>query len=175
MYPHAMANALPAVSSDHSPILLEPIPGTRSGVQFKYEVFWNEHTECKNVVSKGWHEPQIQNDQWKNTLQRMKTCKRSLSNWHKATFKAADKEITSLKQQLNDIQCSNDGHERWAEVADLKKQISELWKQEEAYWGQRSRLKWAKMGDKNTKFFHNTTLQRRDKNRMQRMKDDSGQ
>jgi hypothetical protein len=35
---------------------------------------------------------------------------------------------------------------------------------QEAYWCQRSRLKWAFLGDKNNKFFHATTVARRRKN-----------
>ncbi|XP_057453159.1 uncharacterized protein LOC130745025 [Lotus japonicus] len=49
-----------------------------------------------------------------------------------------------------------------------------MWKQEEQYWGQRSRLKWIQFGDKNPKFFHATTVQRRDRNRLERLKDDNG-
>ncbi|KAJ1391834.1 Zinc knuckle CX2CX4HX4C, partial [Sesbania bispinosa] len=47
-------------------------------------------------------------------------------------------------------------------------------RQEEAYWGQRSRLKWIKWGDRNTKFFHATTVQQRWRNRIVRIKDDQG-
>lgn len=55
-----------------------------------------------------------------------------------------------------------------------KKKISQLWKQEEMYWGMRSRLKWAKCGDRNIKFFHATTIQRRDMNRLEKLRDENG-
>ncbi|KAH0969686.1 hypothetical protein GBA52_028478 [Prunus armeniaca] len=41
--------------------------------------------------------------------------------------------------------------------ADLEK----LWKAEELYWCQRSRVNWLSAGDKNTRFFHLSTIQRR--------------
>lgn len=43
-----------------------------------------------------------------------------------------------------------------------------------AILGQRSRLKWLNWGDKNTKIFHISTEQRRDMNKLFRIKDTSG-
>lgn len=37
---------------------------------------------------------------------------------------------------------------------------------EEAYWFQQSRSKWLRLGDRNTKYFHQTTLIRRRSNRI---------
>nr|XP_025651861.1 uncharacterized protein LOC112747868 [Arachis hypogaea] len=59
------------------------------------------------------------------------------------------------------------------EINNLKMDITILWKQEEKYWGQRSRVKWLKFGDKNTAFFHASTIQRRDRNMIERLKDTS--
>jgi hypothetical protein len=64
---------------------------------------------------------------------------------------------------------------QWEEVMKTKKQITQLWKQEELYWGQRARVKWLNWGDRNTKFFHASTIQRRDRNKLSRIKDDNGQ
>lgn len=43
------------------------------------------------------------------------------------------------------------------------------------FWGQRARVKWLNEGDRNTKFFHATTIQRRGRNRIQRIKDGRGE
>lgn len=55
---------------------------------------------------------------------------------------------------------------------------SELWvelnnilKQEEIFWFQKSRCNWLKMGDRNTKFFHASTIIRRKKNKIIALKD----
>lgn len=42
------------------------------------------------------------------------------------------------------------------------------------YWGQRARLKWLSFGERNSKFFHITTVQRRDRNRLSRLKNKNG-
>ena len=47
-------------------------------------------------------------------------------------------------------------------ISRIKKDIKRLWEQEEKYWGQCSRVKWLKWGDKNSKFFHALNIQRCD-------------
>ncbi|KAJ1438736.1 Zinc finger, CCHC-type [Sesbania bispinosa] len=84
------------------------------------------------------------------------------------------KEIPKLKARLVQLQNTKITEESLEDVKSIKSQITRLWKQEEFYWGQRSRLKWLKWGDKNTKFFHATTIQRRSRNRLERNKDGQG-
>lgn len=67
------------------------------------------------------------------------------------------------------------GSTNWEEVKALQKRIAELWHQEEIFWHQRSPVKWLQEGDKNSRFFYATTLQRRDRNRVQRIKGQNGQ
>lgn len=42
------------------------------------------------------------------------------------------------------------------------------------YWHQRSRINWLKLGDQNTNFFHHSTLQRRQFNKILRIQDNNG-
>lgn len=43
------------------------------------------------------------------------------------------------------------------------------------YWGQRARIKWLNEGDKNTKFFHASVIQRRRRNRIYRIQNNRGE
>lgn len=45
---------------------------------------------------------------------------------------------------------------------------------EETLWYQRARHKWLQFGDRNTKFFHTSTLVRGKRNSVEALKDDSG-
>ncbi|XP_070664492.1 uncharacterized protein [Malus domestica] len=52
--------------------------------------------------------------------------------------------------------------------------VDELRAHEESYWMQQSRVKWLRDGDANTRFFHHSTLQRRRRNQIIKIKDELG-
>ena len=49
-----MVTIVPAVTSDHCPIILDYKPKVDDGGKFKYETFWEDHEQCAEVVRKGW-------------------------------------------------------------------------------------------------------------------------
>lgn len=51
----------------------------------------------------------------------------------------------------------------------LKQLLEEAWIKEEEYWGQKSWVKWLKAWDRNTKFVHQETVERRRKNTIKRI------
>jgi hypothetical protein len=57
---------------------------------------------------------------------------------------------------------------------ELAKEIESLLEKEEIHWSQQSMLNWLQAGDKNTSYFHNFASERRRKNRINKLKDDSG-
>ncbi|KAJ1381067.1 hypothetical protein SESBI_45509 [Sesbania bispinosa] len=169
-----MALALPAVSSDHTPILFWPKPEESSGRSFKYEAKWEEHPGIGKVIQEAWSQEVQGENCWEILRKKKRICTNHLQRWPRRTLKRADEQIFTLKQQLQHIQDSQQGPDALDRMKDIRKEINSLWKQEEAFWGQRSRLKWIKHGDKNTKFFHAMTIQRRDRNRLVRIQKDNG-
>lgn len=59
-------------------------------------------------------------------------------------------------------------------IKEKSRLIDELWDQEENLWHQRSRVKWLREGDANTKFFHQSTLQRCRRNKVLKIMDGDG-
>lgn len=57
----------------------------------------------------------------------------------------------------------------------LKKERCEVLVQEEMLWRQKLRIDWIKEGDRNTRFFHTTTLMRRRRNKLDVLLDDQGE
>lgn len=99
-------------------------------------MFWDEHEECKQVVSTSW-DTNDDSEPWHQWEQKVAVCKRSLQKWHGKTLKNAAKEITFLKQNLASALNSPNNLIDWGEVSSMRKNIDKLWKQEEQYWGQR--------------------------------------
>ncbi|KAJ9183601.1 hypothetical protein P3X46_007430 [Hevea brasiliensis] len=62
-----------------------------------------------------------------------------------------------------------------SEIEDTRNQLKYHWKLEEMYWFQKSRINWLLNGDKNTRFFHAKTAQRKQKNHILSIKDSRGQ
>lgn len=177
VFQNAYGIALPLVSSDHSPIVLFLKAKSRGAKQFKFEAYWVEHEECHATIKEAWDNTDNENQEnnsWQILLQKKDNTKRALSEWHTRTFQRDDKEIERLKERIQIIQNSSNSEDDWNEVKFLQGKIKDLWKQEEIYWNQRSRIKWLNWGDQNTKFFHASTVQRRERNRIERIKNDQG-
>lgn len=97
-----------------------------------------------------------------------------LTQWSRESFPNNRKLINELLEKLN--ACKNDccDENGRTKAADIAKQIDCLWEKEEQYWAQRSRVQWLSYGDKNTKFFHTTTVQRRQRNKVSRIRNSNG-
>lgn len=126
LFPHAVATTLPIISSDHSPIIFRPRPKHKSGVSFKYEAYWEENEECREVIKEGWTKWNEDGEPWEVFLQRSKECKKSLQAWHQRTFKRADEEIIKLKKELSYLISQPSASTNWEEVKNLKDYIARL-------------------------------------------------
>lgn len=59
-------------------------------------------------------------------------------------------------------------------MIDTKIQLNFEIEKYERYWEQKARLNWLKLGDRNTAFFHSQATQRRKKNLINKLQNDSG-
>ncbi|KAI5352666.1 hypothetical protein L3X38_005557 [Prunus dulcis] len=80
--------------------------------------------------------------QWQKNLH---TCRNHLTDWSKRKFKNNKIEIDSLVDQLNLMQHS--WEENTENISRIKTKLNDLWRKEECYWQQRSRIKWLQNGD----------------------------
>lgn len=100
-YSHAIALALPSVGLDHSPIVLHTMSKTKTAYAFKFEAFWEDHEDCNRVIEEGYNGESVKGSSWQRLLAKSKSCKKNLQQWHKHTFKRANREIVFLKGKLN--------------------------------------------------------------------------
>ncbi|XP_057760557.1 uncharacterized protein LOC130980933 [Arachis stenosperma] len=131
IYQNAILKASPAVSSDHCALILKTQPLVRIKKEFRFEAFWAEHEECKEVIKRSWHLDDGNRSCWNQFVRKRNRCKRELTEWSRRKFKRADKEIERKKTELQHIQKFDMSESEQRRANELKSQISELWKQEE--------------------------------------------
>ncbi|XP_050379552.1 uncharacterized protein LOC126796881 [Argentina anserina] len=80
-------------------------------------------------------------------------------------------EIHSCLAQLDELQTTDPFDTSGFQVG-ITEKLGALWTREESYWHQRSRVKWLTTGDSNTRFFHLSTLHRRQRNQILKIQND---
>ena len=100
--------------------------------------------------------------------QKLKYLKGQIKHWNQTVFGNIFEEKKILEQSMHEQQQELITKGRTEMLAEkeqaLQKQLEERYKQEEILWRQKSRVRWLKEGERNTKFFHASTMQRRMQN-----------
>ncbi|XP_074313616.1 uncharacterized protein LOC141648798 [Silene latifolia] len=171
LFPYAKLFNLDREWSDHAPLRLafdrREIGGkTRS--RFRFEQIWVGEEGCEEAIVRGVEKGQG------DLVRSLKKCGKELFAWKKIGIGKIGRSLDLKRKQLARI---NEGDRTEDNVRKRKKLIAEiasLYKQEEQYWRQRSRALWLKDGDRNTKFFHSRAGERKRKNFIGKLIDDSG-
>lgn len=83
-------------------------------------------------------------------------------------------QIERLKNHITSLLPHSNFQSHHKALHRLNQQLDTLLRDEEIRWAQKSRLDWLKFEDKNTKFFHVSTLIRRQHNRIDCLKNLDG-
>lgn len=174
------AGILPYSGSDHWPVLMEIKGiGNPRNRPFRFENIWLSHPDFINNIEKWWAEDlQIQGSSMFLLHKRLKHIKMKLKVWNKNIFrnifagkKSVENKILELNQTLIKEGFDKDKNEQ-AEKYHLE--WEKLCKQEEVFWKQKSRVQWLKEGERNTKFFHGSTIANQTHNRISFIKNEDG-
>lgn len=177
LYPQATVFVEAAVGSDHNPLTLNTsLPLNKVGKPFRFESFWVTEEDCRSIVSLAWSKD------WEGSMmlamcKKLRGCKELLKEWDRTKFRDLRLRIAVTKEQLLDVQKqlgNGDNPDFRALEEKLIRKLEDLWQKNAMFWHQRSRVKWLQMGDKNSRFFHLTTIQRRQRNQIVRLKDNDG-
>eukprot|EP00253_Pinus_taeda_P031791 PITA_31791 len=110
---------------------------------------------------------------------RLKHIKLKLKEWNKNEFGNIFEAKTVVDRKLheiNQILITDDFNEgRKEQVEHHQWGWEELCKQEEILWKHKSRVQWLKEGERNTRFFHKSTMDHRSHNRLSIIKDSQGE
>jgi exonuclease III len=174
MFPNAVVKVLPRIQfSDHHSIMvhlggIQQIFGNR---KFRFERAWTLHSTYKDVVHQVW------DDQNPIPL-KVKNMEEKLTHWRVHTFGSIRKQKIELMARIGGIQrrqhegTSNNFLNKLEKT--LQAQLDIALTQEEIVWFQKSRAQWIKDGDRNTRYYHLKTLNRRRKNKISMLKNEEG-
>jgi len=164
---------LPFLASDHAPLYVQLFPAVSSNRgrrPFRFEAAWLSHPGFKELLQTSW-KGDI------STPEALKSLQRTLQQWNREVFGDIQKKKGKLMGEIKRMQDLLDGHQ----TDDLLKREEELLKefdvvleQEEIVWFQKSKEQWVVDGDRNTTFFHTSTIIRRRRNRIDMLQNDEG-
>ncbi|XP_043717944.1 uncharacterized protein LOC122665876 [Telopea speciosissima] len=133
--------------------------------------------EISRVVRRSWEEP-VHGSPIFVVHSKLKRLKGQLREWARETFPHVDHEINCTRGELEQIQGLLDAEgfsealfEREVQARHVYNQALEL---QEKLWGEKSREKWMKFGDRCSKYFHLTARMRRVKNTIRDLDKEDG-
>jgi hypothetical protein len=175
MFPDGFVKVLTRLEfSDHHPILISPkeAPHLVAHKLFRFESAWTTNNTYNDMLRHSWNSAGT-------VVDNLNTVERNIKIWKFHTIKQVIHQKKVLMARIGGIQRSlqtstnRPGLKRLEQR--LQSQLSDILYKEELMWFQRSRAKWLKDGDRNTKYYHLKTLSRRRRNNVIMLKNDNGQ
>ncbi|WJX28141.1 hypothetical protein P8452_16895 [Trifolium repens] len=156
--------------ADHFPLVLKYNSSDWGPKPFRFNNFWLQHCDFKALVTNAWEAQEAVGWMGFVLKEKLKGLKTVIKDWNRATFKWSESEKQRLISDIKtlDLKSETMGLEDY-EVVERKKLFVELWKtlkNLDALNFQRSRSKWLKEGDANSKYFHMSINYRVQRNRM---------
>ena len=141
--------------------------------RFQFDKRWIQQEDVEGVVKKAWS-IHCEGTRWFKVKQKIRNCTVELLKWSSSKKGNSLEKIKWCKKQIDDIKTSTTENKK-QQVQEMKWQLKKAYEDEEAYWNQKSRLRWLKEGDKNTQFFHATVKGRRKRNKIQNLRMANGE
>ncbi|CAA7017011.1 unnamed protein product [Microthlaspi erraticum] len=145
---HSSSSPSSSLIFHHSALYLQLEPkghGDARRRPFRFEAAWLTHPSFKELLIASW-DPAIDTRRALNKLEAV------LRKWNREVF--------------GDVQKQRE--------AEMLKEFDTVREQEELIWAQKARETWIAHGDRNTTFFHTSTIIRRRRNRIEMLKNDEG-
>ncbi|KAK4255476.1 hypothetical protein QN277_008474 [Acacia crassicarpa] len=168
MFPSLQVFNVPPAGSDHHLLFVSFRHENRHHNRiFRFESAWVLHGCFLDVIKDCWRnntghgQPALE-----NFVGNLKRCTQRLMAWSKKEFPNSRKCIELLKSHMADLSLEDRTSEVSRKIMEAKGDLERLLEREEQYWWQRSRNNWLAAGDRNSRYFHISTIKRRQQNRI---------
>ena len=173
-YPKATLTHLGAIGSDHTPIVLDTNPQSSFAHRpFRFEVAWLRDERCASVIDSAWND-EHGGSEFTRLCKKQAATRDALKKWNKEVFRKCQERINAILKRIKEIQSQPPSFQYGDLEAALQAELSEWLLRSETLWRQKSRELWLKLGDKNSKFFHLSTIVRRKRNSIDAIRDGNG-
>ena len=172
LFPCSYTEYLKMVGPDHRPVVafLEDNLTRKKRGQFRFDKRWIGQEGLMESIVAGWTESQ--EGQSGDFVTKINNCRHEISSWRKDNQPSGKDKIQELQQALEEVQMDNNRSQE--EIIEVSRKLQEAYKDEEEYCHQKSRNMWYSSGDLNTKFYHALTKQRRVRNKIVGLHDETG-
>ena len=159
---------LPRSISDHYPLVLKCGDLDWGHKPFRFNNYWLENRNFKKVVEGVWRGQG--GDGWMGVIlkNKLKGLKEELRVWSKEVYGNLNLKAEKLIEEIADLDVKGEfGALSSDEVFVRKKKFEEMWsllRCKDASLFQRSKSRWLKEGDANSKYFHRCVKARADRN-----------
>ncbi|KAF8082821.1 hypothetical protein N665_0806s0004 [Sinapis alba] len=157
--------------SDHRPVLVKLVSSSEAYKgSFRFDSRFLNKPVVKEEIKKAW----LTNHPFFNisVADKLKKVRKTLSKWKKTQNLNARDNIVQIKKEFEKVH--SDPFPSMNRSAFLRRELIKAYKEEEMFWRQKSKEKWAVKGDRNTKFYHASVKANRAKNRINKLVDANG-
>ena len=168
IYPNVRVTHLTRCHSDHWPVLLETMPQRRIHLDrpFKFQRYWLSNLSFPKVVSQAWRQP----TQLHEAIQKVAI---DATVWNRNQFGNIFSKKNQIRARLNGLQriiAIRPSSYLLELERNLNQELEVILNQEHDLWALKSRLNWMVQVDRNTAFYHVSTLVRRNRNQITAIK-----
>ena len=157
-WPESVQFTLPRNFSNHCPILLRPKDVDWGPKPFRTLNCWLTDKSFKEVVQQCWDSVQVSGWGAYVLKEKFKRLKHTIKRWNKEQYGDNFKKVQNLEVELNKLEEDTMNRQLTDQEVCKRKQLQEsLWiaaQAHESLLRQKSRSRWIKEGDCNTRYFH---------------------
>ncbi|KAF2573835.1 hypothetical protein F2Q70_00005530 [Brassica cretica] len=174
-FPDSYADFLDPSQSDHAPCLFL-MPSSRRQIIKPFKFFHHviDHPEYAETVREAWNSGQFTGTDHFKLVRSLKVLKRPLRQLNKRHFSGISHRVKEQREKVDTL------HRSLLTVPDVptareehieRDKLNVLLKAEEKFYRQKSRVRWAVVGDRNTPFYHWTVSSHASRNHIHFLKD----